>query len=73
MRLQVNKLTIDDIVAVAQQIHHQKGKYIKSTLSSLESLQNNERLNHETRKIVLDNFNDFARSILEALGYRVEL
>ena len=69
----MDNLRVDDVVALAKHVHHQKGKYIKSTLSRLEAQQDNVALDHEVRKIILDNFNDFARAVLESVGYRVEL
>jgi len=62
-------LEIQDIVALVRAIEHHKGKHLKQTLMLLEK-QN--KLDPETRKIVLDGFNNFNRQVLRLLGYQVE-
>jgi hypothetical protein len=64
-----NSLNIEDIVALVRAIEHHKGKHVKSTLLQLER---SGKLDPETRKIILDGFNNFNRQILRLLDYRIE-
>lgn len=63
-------LPIDDIVQTVRLIEHHKGKFIKHVLSELER---QGKLDKDTRKLVLDGFNNFSRSIQQELGYVVEI
>ena len=45
-----------------------KGKHIKSVLSRLEDVGS---LTKDTRKIILDGFNDLTRETLRELGFKV--
>lgn len=70
------QLTAEDIAFIEAELAHQekeilnlKGKHVKSTLTRLERLG---PVSRETRKIVLDEFNDLTREVLRYLGYNVE-
>lgn len=63
-------LEISDVVAFVRAIEHHKGKHLKSTLLLLER---NGKLDPETRKIILDGFNNFNRQIQRLLDYSVEV
>lgn len=65
----MSSLEIQDLVALVRQIEHHKGKYIKSTLALMEK---SGGLTPETRKVILDGFNNYHRQILRLLGYTVE-
>lgn len=43
-----------------------RGKHIKQVLQRLEQLG---KIDKETRKIILDEFNDYYRAIMKELGY----
>lgn len=63
-------LPIDDIVETVRLVEHHKGKYIKIVLTALEQ---RGKLDTETRKLILDAFNNFSRSVQQELGYTVEV
>lgn len=52
-----------------KEIVNLKGKHIKGVLTRLERYGTVSR---DTRKIILDEFNDYTREILRYLGYTVE-
>lgn len=52
-----------------KEILNLKGKHIKSVLTRLEK---DGPISRDTRKIILDEFNDMVRDILRQLGYTVE-
>lgn len=54
--------------ATEREIINLKGKHIKNTLSRLER---NGVISPLLRKVILDEFNDFARELLRYLGYTV--
>jgi len=64
-----NSFQIEDIVRLVREIEHHKGKHLKSTLALLE---NRGTLDKESRKIILDGFNNFNRQVLRLIGYNVE-
>lgn len=57
------------LVAQERKLINLKGKYIKQVLGNLEDIG---PLDKQTRKIILDAFNDLLRDILRQLGYTVE-
>lgn len=63
------KLNVTDVIEAVRRIEAHKGKYVKSTLASLERTGT---LDPKVRKIILDNFNDFARALCRDVGYTVE-
>lgn len=63
-------LEIADIVETVRLIEHHKGKFIKILLTHLEQ---NGKLDKETRKVALDTFNNFSRAVQKELGYVVEI
>jgi hypothetical protein len=65
----MSNLEISDLMRLVQSIEHHKGKHLKATLVGLERI---DKLDAETRKIVLDGFNNFARQVLRLLDYNVE-
>ena len=65
----MSNVDVQEIVVLARAIEHQKGKYVKSVLVALE---NRNTLDKETRKIILDGFNNFNRAILKLINYDVE-
>jgi len=64
-----NSIEIQDMVALVRSIEHHKGKHVKATLLNLERMN---KLDMETRKVILDGFNNFNRQILRLIDYRVE-
>lgn len=52
-----------------KEILNLKGKHVKSALTRLERFG---PVSRDTRKIILDEFNDLTREILRHLGYQVE-
>lgn len=71
-----NILSAEDIAFVEAELAHQekeivnlKGKHIKAVLTRLERFGT---VSKDTRKIVLDEFNDMTRDVLRLLGYQVE-
>ncbi len=62
-------LDVTDIVQIVQFVQNQKGKYAKQTLMSIET---DRKLDPALRKIVLDNFNSYARAICKGFGYNIE-
>jgi hypothetical protein len=65
----MSNIDITDLVLLVRAIDNQKGKHLKI---ALESLERADKLDAETRKIVLDGFNNFYRQILRLLDYSVE-
>jgi hypothetical protein len=65
------KASIEDMIELVRRIDQQRGKHIKHTLSVLEG-QNGGSLDRESRKAVLDGFNNYTRAIYLLLGYAVE-
>ncbi len=63
------EFSISQVDEVVRYMQHLKGKYVKQTLTALEK---SGKLDSETRKAVLDNFNEFSRSIYKSFGYTVE-
>ena len=61
--------SVEDLVTIIRVVHHFKGKHIKQLLTELESLG---ALTPEVRKAVLDNFNEYARSVLLRLGNSID-
>jgi hypothetical protein len=63
-------MTLQDGVEIIRTIHHYKGKHIRAVLEGLE-----ERgvCDPSVRKLVLDNFNEYARTILTRLGHTLEV
>jgi hypothetical protein len=73
---ETNKMSAEDIAFIEAELAHQekeimnlKGKHIKAALTRLERFG---PVSKDTRKIVLDGFNDLTRDILRLLGYNVE-
>jgi hypothetical protein len=64
-----NNLDLSDIYSLVKDIDQQKGKYVKAVLTSLET---SNRLDKDTRKIVLDGFNNFNRAVQRLLGYEID-
>lgn len=62
-------LDIKDLVATVKAIEHHKGKFVKAVLTALEKKGD---IDKETRKIVLDGFNNYNRAVLRCIGYDVE-
>ena len=65
----MSQITTDDLLMFVRIVEQQKGKYIKATLTALEK---SGVIDKEQRKVILDNFNNFARSICRVCGYVVE-
>lgn len=51
-----------------KEINNLKGKFVKKALTRLER---ESAVSAHTRKVILDEFNDFTRDILRLLGYEV--
>jgi len=71
-----DNLSAEDIAFVEAELEHQKqeiinlkGKNIKAVLTRLERFG---IVSKDTRKIILDEFNDMTRDLLRQLGYQVE-
>jgi len=64
-----SNLDLSDLVSLIKEIDHQKGKYVKAVLTGLE---NKDVLDKDTRKVVLDGFNNFNRAVQRILGYTIE-
>lgn len=71
-----DNLSAEDIAFVEAELEHQKqeiinlkGKHIKAVLTRLERFG---PVSKDTRKIILDEFNDMTRDLLRQLGYQVE-
>lgn len=71
-----NKMSAEDIALIEAELALQekeiinlKGKHIKAVLTRLERFG---PVSRDTRKIILDEFNDLTREILRQLGYQVE-
>ncbi len=64
-----NNLDLSDIYSLVKDIDQQKGKYVKAVLTALET---SNRLDKDTRKIVLDGFNNFNRAVQRLLGYEID-
>lgn len=64
-------ITIDaaQLVEFARMLEHVKGKHVKFALAELER---SGKLDPQTRKIILDAFNNMARNVLRNVGYVVE-
>ena len=60
-----------DIVGVQAAIDRRKGRYISLLLTDLESVLSEEDYK-VARKLILDNFNDFCRSVFRILFGEVE-
>ena len=65
----MSNIDVRDIDALVREIDHHKGKHLKTTLQLLER---SGKLDTDTRKIILDGFNNFNRQIMRLLGYTVE-
>lgn len=52
-----------------RELNNLKGKHVKQALTRLEKAG---LLTPQTRKIILDEFNDLMREVLRELGYTVE-
>lgn len=65
----MSNLAVTDLVALVGAIEHSKGKHVKAMLAALERIG---ALDANTRKIILDGFNDHNRQVLRLLGYSVE-
>lgn len=70
------QLSPEDIAFVEAELAQQekdivnlKGKHIKAVLTRLERFG---PISKDTRKIILDEFNDMTRDLLRLLGYQVE-
>ncbi len=48
-------------------LNNLRGKYIKRVLTQLEET---DKINQETRKIILDCINDLMRDVFKELGYK---
>jgi hypothetical protein len=64
----MSQVEVQDMMRLVHTVNHFKGKYIKQILTMLE--QQGE-LKPETRKIILDGFNGFSRSVLAQMGYEL--
>jgi hypothetical protein len=64
-----NNLDLSDIYSLVKDIDQQKGKYVKAVLTALET---SSKLDKDTRKIVLDGFNNFNRAVQRLLGYEID-
>lgn len=62
-------LDVTDLVQIVEFVQNQKGKHVKQALLSIER---DRPLDPALRKIILDNFNNYARAICKGFGYTVE-
>lgn len=65
-----NKVNGVALIEAATSIEKQKRMYCKLSLDSLERLDKDGKLTFpQTKKILLDNFNDFTRAVHTILGF----
>ena len=73
-RFEYNKVNGVNLVDIATNIEKQKRMYCKLSLDALERLGKNGELTFpQTKKIVLDNFNDFTRAVHTIIGFGREV
>lgn len=69
-----NKVNGVALVEAATSIEKQKRMYCKLSLDALERLNNDGKMNFpQTKKILLDNFNDFTRAVHTIIGFGKEV
>ena len=69
-----NKVNGIALFEAAQNIEKQKRMYCKLSLDALERIDKNGPITFpQTKKILLDNFNDFTRAIHTIIGYGREV
>jgi len=64
-----SQVNVTDVMAVVRIVEHYKGKHLKALLIGLEDAG---VMTPAVRKLVLDEFNSFSRSVLRRMGYTVE-
>lgn len=64
----MTQVEVLDMMRMVHTMNHFRGKYIKHVLSELEKAG---KLDPESRKIILDGFNGFSRSVLAQMGYEL--
>ena len=65
-----NKINGMALIQAAENIKKQKRMYCRLTLDALENLHKNGGLTFSaSKKTILDNFNDFSRSVLTIVGF----
>ena len=68
-----NKINGIALIQAAEDIEKRKRMYCRLTLDSLENLHKNGGLTFAaSKKIILDNFNDFSRDIHTIIGFGTE-
>lgn len=70
----MNEVVIDglDLVDVLQQITRKKAKFIKLALDELEKIITDKQQYALARKVLLDGFNDYTRSLMRAFFGDIE-
>lgn len=69
-QFEYNKVNGVALVEAAASIEKQKRMYCKLSLDALERLDSDGKLTFpQTKKILLDNFNDFTRAVHTILGF----
>lgn len=63
-------MQLDEVIAVVSRIEQQKNRRLKALLTALELKHG--KLSPETRKLILDAFNDYTRTVFQMIGYNVE-
>lgn len=73
-QFEYNKVNGVALVEAAASIEKQKRMYCKLSLDALERLDKDDKLTFlHTKKILLDNFNDFTRAVHTILGFGKEV
>ena len=69
-----NKINGMALIEAAESIEKQKRMYCRLTLDALENLHKNGGLTFAaSKKIILDNFNDFSRHVHTIIGFGTEV